>query len=732
MIRSRLKFHAVLLLVATIALPAIGAPDMQRVPPVKVIDPVQYLVDKEAVDLVAIVKVKQSEIRWVILPDGDNLSLYVADVEMIQVLAGSPDWPVGSRQTVMQYDYSDLIFEPISPPVIGKHRYLLFATRTPKDGETPALALWTAHAQGFPLLRGGNANEFVYWNGKAYGVAAIRESLKVKRLLPLDKIIDPMRRLRIAESRMRDGNVGDEKAFVHGLLMNVVDPDGQAKNVEPLANSLAANDMFGMSKGSGQPHGIWYNSLTRLRDFGKRDSGRSEVAKALTPIAQTGRPPIRLATALALVDLGSDAGRNALIRGFETESGPISSDPPDTMTFPGRYPYDQSSVLACAHALARLGDRRGLRHMLPDVRLAAASALVEKPDAELKMALQALVAEILPDVEKLRTSGELAKTRRPGDYTNRYPANWVRALQLHARTGDDGSFRQLVEAYRADADTYPKEETALMPRGRMSSWSSNGLSPARGIRDSHSTPSKVLERLHRLFSQDNRWDNDAFKALRDSLVETPPSAVTRHVRPKPTEIAITELLNSVDPAKRAEGLAAAGYHHMDMFYAKVLEVALTGVGVEKNAAIYSLGLYGRDVSEAVLRQLLATQDLELRFNSIELATRKDAVRFAQETMDFVRAKISQTKAANADDWNLQRELAYLPRIVSRLARGPIPPPMQAGLKDPEPTVRRIVVQAMELSGNPDSVKYIQPLTRDPNKATKEASRQAIRTLGPMK
>jgi HEAT repeat protein len=710
---------------------ACSAPDaheQQRVQSVRFALPDQFLADKE-VDLAAIVKVKRTESRWVILPDGDHFPLVVATCELEQVLSGSKAWPVGATQMVVQYDYSDFIFQRIAPPVIDGRRYVLWALTTPTEGEIPAVAPWTAHPQGFHQIRGKAGGEFIFWSGKNYLVSAIREAVAAGRRLPLDRISDPARRLLVAEERMRHGELGDDNAFIQGLLVNVLDPNGQAKKVEQAPRGATSTDMFKMNQGEGQPHALWYTSLALLRDLGKDEKRRKSVVAALTPLAQTARPAIRLAAALALVDLESDAGRGALIRGFESDSGPISSDPPDQMTLPGRYPYDESSTTACAHALARLGDRRGLKHPKADVRLAAAEALKDKPDPELRKMLEDLSAALQPQVEKLRSSGDLAKARRPGDYTNRYPADWVRTQRLLAGVGDEEGLRRLVEAYLVDAATYPKEEAPLVPTRRPVSWS-NGPSPAQAIRGANENAAQVLEHLRKLFGQDARWNTPPLQNLRASLGEPPPGESKQPGQPKPTEAEIAKLLGDSDPNRRAEGLAAAGYHQVEAFRAKVLDAALNGKGIERNAAIYALGFYGRDVPEATLRQLMASDDIELRSSAVELATRKDAARVGRETMDLVRAVVAEAAKARSDDPETQRSLAYLPRIVCRLARGPIPQPMLDGLKDPNPAIRRIVVQALELSGNPDAVRNVEPLARDPDTATREASQAALRALGP--
>jgi HEAT repeat protein len=688
----------------------------------------QFLVDKET-DLAAIVKIRRVESRWVILPDGDHVPLLAAECEMEQVLSGSRSWPAGSVQSVVQYDYTDFIFEPIAPPAIEGRRYILWAFVTPKEGEVPRVAPWTAHPQGFLLVRGQSGREFVFWSGKSYGLTQLREALKTGRRLPLDQIVDPVRRLSVAKGRIERGDLGDKPAFIQGLILNVLDPEGQAKKVQRSPNDNTSTDMFGMSAGEAKPHAIWYESLALLRDLGKDERYRKDVVAALRPIARSARPRIRLAAALALVALGSDSGKEALIQGFNTESGDISSDPPDQMTLPGRYPYDNSSVTASAHALARLGDRRGLAHSKPEVRLATAEALKDKPDPELRKTLEDLARELEPRVRTLKVSGELTKPRHPGDYTNRYPEDWVRTRRLLARLGDDQSLRQLVEAYLIDAPTYPQQETPLVPRGQPSSWSS-GPSPAQAIHGADSNSSHLLRRLQKLFGKDARWDSPVFKSLRESLQQPSGEKPNKPVQQKPSEAEITKLLSDSDASRRAEGLAAAGYYQISAFYDKVVDVALHGEGVERQAAIYALGFYGRDLTPAALRQLMTSKDEQVRFSAFELATRKDPARFARESMDMVRALVRQTRDAKSQEDDHRRNMSYLPRILCRLARGPLPAPLLDGLKDPNPEVRRIVILALELGGNPDATKNLEPLTHDPNTATWEASRAALRSLGP--
>ena len=572
------------------------------------------------------------------------------------------------------------------------------------------------------LIRGQGSREFIHWSGRRYGFQELREALKAGRRLPLNQIADPVRRLQVAEVRIERGDLGDRAAFIQGLVSNVLDPEGQAKKVERSPPGNVSADMFGMSAGEAQPHAIWYLSLALLRDLGKNEQNRKDVVAALTPISRTARPRVRLAAALALADLGSEAGKDALIRGFNEESGEVSSDPPDQMTFPGRYPYDGSSITAGAHALARLGDRRGLRHSKVEVRLATAEALKDQPDLELRKTLERLARDLEPTVQALKASGDLAKPRRPGDYTNRYPEDWVRTKRLQARFGDDQSLRQLVDAYLVDADTYPQEETPLVPRGRPAAWSS-GPSPGDAILGADRNPATLLQRLRKLFRNDDRWDSSSFKSLRASLEEPRSDKPKEIVQKEPGEAEVRRLLDDPAADRRAEGLAAAGYYRIGAFYEKVVDVALHGKGVERQAAICALGFYGRDLPPTALRQLMGSKDQEIRFSAFELATRKDPARFAGESMDVIRASVQSNE-------DRDRNVAYLPRVLCRLARGPIPAPLLEGLKDPNPEVRRVVIRALELSGNPDAIRNLEPLTRDPDPATRTASQAALRVLGP--
>ena len=710
----------------------IAAYGSARAQPAAFADPEQFLVDKET-DLVAIVTVTRAEDRWIVLPHGDHIPLVIAHCRMEEVLAGEKGWPVGSVEPAMQVTYNDMIFADLAPPAIPERRYVLWALRSPADGELPAAAPWMAHPQGLLLVRGKGDREFVFWNGKRYGLEALRQRLKTNRQLPLDRIVDPVVRLKVAEDRMERGTILDEKAFVRGLLLNIVDPEGQAKRVERGPGVDPGADLFGMAAADGQPHGLWYTSLALLRDFGKenregKDAAigarrRAEVVAALTPVATTARARVRLAAALALADLDSAAGRDALIAGLNSDSGPVSSDPPSDMTYPGRYRFDDSSETACAYALARLGDRRGLKHTKPQVRLAAAEALRNKPDAELTAALEQLAREQEPQVEQLRAKGELTKPRGPGDRTTRYPESWLRTHALLARFGSASSLQRLLDAYVTDFATYPDARRPALPV-MQPVVSSMGPTIADAIHASDVSASTLLERLRTLAGDRADWNSPSMQALRESLNDPPAQNAAQPASREPDRAEIAALLADADANRRAEGLAAAGYHQLADLYDKVLDVATRGTGVERDAAIYALGFYNRDLPDDTLRQLLRVNDVRTRLSAAELATRKDPARFARECIDVARSLLKTKNAAE------RPESDAVPKLLARLARGPIPSVLLDALADPDPVFRRIVIEALALSGNPDAVPALKPLASHPDAATQTAARHAIQVLGP--
>ena len=151
----------------------------------------------------------------------------------------------------------------------------------------------------------------------------------------------------------------------------------------------------------------------------------------------------------------------------------------------------------------------------------------------------------------------------------------------------------------------------------------------------------------------------------------------------------------------------------------------------RNAAIYGLGFYARDVPDGVLRELMTADDLGIRLSGLELATRRNPARFARESMDVVRFVVKQSQPDQPPVTGQRSYMDSLPRLLSRQGRGPIPAALLDGLADSEPHVRRIVIEALALAGNPDAEQGLKPLTKDRDIMTRAAATKAIGRLGPI-
>lgn len=355
----------------------------------------EFLANREG-GLAALVTVRAVERRWVILEaHGDHIPLVISECEMIEPLAGV-GWPPGARDVVMQFDYTEMISGAIAPPVMEGRRYLLWAEPSSASSELPAEAPWTAHPQGFLLVHGTGKSEFVHWIGARYSVAGIRAALKAGPLA-LDEIVDPLVRLNVAEYRLARKDLGDPTRFLSGLLKVSRDPQSEAARVVQVKSAEPDADMFGMDAGEAQPHALWFKSIELIRGFAEFPKHRAQTIAALKPLLGVGPEHRRLVVALVLTELGSDVGREVLVRALDrSPNDEVSADPDGGMAFPDRFPFDCSVPAAAAHALARLGDRRGLKHPNQNVRLAAADALVNRPDDELKRVLTEIAAAAEP------------------------------------------------------------------------------------------------------------------------------------------------------------------------------------------------------------------------------------------------------------------------------------------------------------------------------------------------
>lgn len=132
-----------------------------------------------------------------------------------------------------------------------------------------------------------------------------------------------------------------------------------------------------------------------------------------------------------------------------------------------------------------------------------------------------------------------------------------------------------------------------------------------------------------------------------------------------------------------------------------------------------------------MRQLMTSDDPDIRVTGLDLATRRNPARFARESMDVVRSVVKQSQTDQPPVTRERPDAAALPRLLARLARGPLPAPLLDDLADPEPQVRRIVIDALALAGNPDAAPLLKSLTTDRDATVRRAARTAIRQMGPI-
>lgn len=716
-VTPRTKVNATFLLVAGLAL-ACERHSPETTTPPALSDPADFLADMNS-DVVALVTVASAETRWVILPeDGDHVPIVLLACRVEEPISTPDGWPKGQTHSIMQFDHTPLIAAPMAPPAMEGRRYLVWANRVTEDTEIPAEAPWIALTSGVLLVRGTPSDEWVYWSGKRYSVASVQAAVARAKQLPLDQIADPARRIDVGRLRLARSAVGDVDAFIRALVPNIIDPDGQAKLARP-RNDVEAHDA--------RPHALWLQSLALLRDLGQDEQYRASVVAALEPIARTAPERVRLCAALALAQLGSDAGHDALVHGYEVDMGQVSSDTRDESFFPGSFPFDRSSKTACSYALALLGDRRGLDIGPDEVRLAAAEALLEKGDRSFVPVLEELGGSLEEEVFALAKSGELTKARERGDFTRRYPEAWVRTHALQARAGRDESLRLLVDAYVVDFSTYPADPPPLLPRARPGTWSGGPGLEASIVNAEPSEP-RVLERVATLFSKDDRWNQPAFLRLRASLGDAtaPPRLDAAEAGPDVHAIALK--LASKEPRERAEALGASGYHRIEEHFDEVLRTALTGAGEERVASLYALGFYRHDIPEATWRQLLTGGDLGSRFSALAVATRSKPARFAAEAMSILE-EVATTQP-NAGEREMRGvDLSYLAQMLSRLTRGPLPKEFLVGLSHKNARVRWAIVRALGIGGNPAAFPHVQGALDDTDEAVRKAAQAAVDVLG---
>lgn len=311
----------------------------------------------------------------------------------------------------------------------------------------------------------------------------------------------------------------------------------------------------------------------------------------------------------------------------------------------------------------------------------------------------------------------------------RYPEAWVRAHGLLARMGDEASFRKLVDALLEDMATYSDEPETLVPMARVAKWT---WGPSLGgmVQGAEPTTAHVLNRIERLYGSAEHWKTREMRRLRKAL-GTPAQEGARpdEQRTVPTDEDIEKRLASHSAEQRAEGLAAAGLHGRDRFYGKVLDTARRGTGIERQAALYGLGFYRRAHPEDALREMMGSGDSMERFTALELGTRTRAERFASEAMTQLRAMVAAGAAGPEADFKAQHSLNSMARVISRMV-GSLPAELSAGLRDENAAVRRTVVLAIGLGGNPATAPLLEPMTHDPDPGVRAAAVNSLRLLGP--
>jgi hypothetical protein len=465
---------------------------------------------------------------------------------------------------------------------------------------------------------------------------------------------------------------------------------------------------------------------------------RSVVVSALKPFAADSRERIQLCVALALAQLGDDSGQKIIEKALNGERIELCKDPDEGLMLRGRLKYDDSSIIAAGYALGLLGNGSGLKHQSMEVRLASAEGLASHPDSVLRNELKPMTVELDKEVEKLASAGKLTEKRQKGDFTLRYPKEWIKIHHLLAWLGDESSLKRLVDAYKSDLSTYPMEEEMPFPVQRVMQWtslSSGWLSLSAAIISADANKERLLGRLKTLLEHDPIWIHPQFLTIRASLGDT--SADQNNQQSVQMENCnkkkVVEMLASQDFKVRAQGLAGAGFNQMDEYFHIVLEKALHGKDIEKNAALYGLGFYRKTIPEEALHLLASEGEPETRLTGLEIATRHKPAPFAGEAMQLLQdivTKKNPSKDASQDDFNNSRLLTHLIRVLSRFSRSTVPQAILDGLKSSHPDIRIYTAQALGMGGYPAVVNQLIPLKNDPDSKVRATVTWALDILGP--
>lgn len=695
--------------------------------------PQQFISDKPS-DLAAIVRVGKIENRWVSI-EGNMIPFVVSDCTLVEQIGGDSTFPTDASQTVFQSDYSSMVDIALAPPPLKGREYFLFATQFPEDQRPEGFdANWMVHPQGFFLIRGEGDDKFIYWDKQVFLISDLRKAIQGDPI-PLSEIENPVKRIQIADQKIESGRVDDAEALIEGLAVNVRDPEGQSKLAIQPQKTDVEEDLEFMIGDEGNPHYIWYQSLALLRDLGRNDKYKQNVIDAIRPYLDHNHPKIPFVTALALAELGDESGKQQLRKAMEEQPSVVSAVPDSSMTYFGRYHYDDSTVLASAYALGLIGDKSGLGQEDVEIQLVTANGLMDSSQVDVKDDLQEIATKLDQEVESLRGSGVFSEMRSPSDRRGRYPKTWIKVHAMLGRLGVDESVEKLVRAWIQDLGTYPENDD-LHPRSQVVSFDSHSKgwhSLNRALYATDESKTNLCDRLKNLFGDEEIWNEIPLVNLRVALGDA--SAVVPKAEDEEIDSVkgrIEDQLKSDDPQQRVEALAAAGHHRIEEYFPRVFDTALNGEGPEREASIYALGLFDRPIPVDDLKKIIEMGESRTRLGAFELATRREPGQFAKQGLDLARTLIKDLEEARKKDESLfdfEQSVTFVTQCLGRLPRNGIPEEMLNALNDPDPKCRKLVVQALGISGNPEAVPHLKPLLDDKSAEVREAAEKAIDNLG---
>jgi hypothetical protein len=146
-----------------------------------------------------------------------------------------------------------------------------------------------------------------------------------------------------------------------------------------------------------------------------------------------------------------------------------------------------------------------------------------------------------------------------------------------------------------------------------------------------------------------------------------------------------------------------------------------------------LGLFDRPIPEDEMKKIVEKGESGTRLSAFELATRREPGRFAIQGLDLARTLLKDLEEARKKDESLydcEQSATFVTQCLGRLPRNGVPEEMLNALTDPDPKFRKLVVQALGISGNPEAVPHLGPLLKDKDSEVREAAKRTIDILGP--